>query len=251
VNLIREAMVAETDKLTGNKEEAVMKRELYKLACAADVVLDLHCDTEAVLHIYTHDRLWPRMADLAAELGSHCQLLASTSGGNPFDEVCSHPWAALADKFPGFNIPMACESVTVELRGERDVFDHFAITDAEGILRFLRGRGYVAPGSNPTPTPALIRDATPLTGVDMIEASKAGVIAWRVKHGDYVEEDTILGEIVDIEDPDAPRVPITSKTAGLVFGVRSHKLAKPGHIIIKVSGEKPLGWRTGNLLTSR
>lgn len=37
---------------------------------------------------------------------------------------------------------------------------------------------------------------------------------------------------------------------GIVFGMRSHKLAVPGDIVIKVSGEKPLAWRTGNLLTN-
>lgn len=98
-----------------------MKMRLYELACDADVALDLHCDTDAVMHLYTHDRLWPQLADLAAELESQCHLLASNSGGNPFDEVLSCPWAAFQDKFPHAGIPMACESVTIELRGEQDV----------------------------------------------------------------------------------------------------------------------------------
>ena len=32
--------------------------------------------------------------------------------------------------------------------------------------------------------------------------------------------------------------------------MRSHKLAVPGDIVIKVAGDKPLAWRTGNLLTN-
>ena len=32
------------------------------------------------MHMYTHDRLWPQMSDLAAELGAHCTLLAPYSG---------------------------------------------------------------------------------------------------------------------------------------------------------------------------
>jgi hypothetical protein len=35
-----------------------MKQALYLRAAGADVVLDLHCDSSAVLHMYTHDRLW-------------------------------------------------------------------------------------------------------------------------------------------------------------------------------------------------
>ena len=71
--------------------------------------------------MYTHDRLWPRVSDLAAELGAQCVLLASDSGGRPADEVSSGLWAAVADAYPSYHIPMACEAVTVELRGALDV----------------------------------------------------------------------------------------------------------------------------------
>ena len=75
----------------------------------------------SVLHMYTHDRLWPKISDLAAHLGAHCTLLASDSGGRPGDEVSSGLWAAVADAYPSYDIPMACEAVTVELRGTLDV----------------------------------------------------------------------------------------------------------------------------------
>ena len=76
---------------------------------------------DAVMHLYTHDRLWPQLADLSAALGSRCNIVDSESGGWSFDEANSNPWARLADRFPGFPIPMACQSATVELRGELDV----------------------------------------------------------------------------------------------------------------------------------
>ena len=50
---------------------------------------------------------------------------------------------------------------------------------------------------------------------------------------------------------DAPRVPVTTRVAGIVFGLRCHCLVRPGQIIIKVAGDAPLEWRTGNLLTSK
>ena len=77
------------------------------------------------------------------------------------------------------------------------------------------------------------------------------MISWLVKVGDIVEEGQLLGEVVNIEDPFAARTPICTRTAGIVFGVRSHKWAIPGEIAIKVAGHKPLAWRTGNLLTNR
>ena len=85
----------------------------------------------------------------------------------------------------------------------------------------------------------------------MIKPSKMGVVAWRVRPGEEVAEGQVLGEIVDVENIDEARVPIVSRTSGIVFGMRSHKLVRPGQIIVKVAGHLPLPWRTGKLLTSR
>ena len=123
VRLIRAAMHAEIAASKAVQEEVVMKKLLYSMAVGADVVLDLHCDSHAVMHMYAHDRLWPSVADLAAELESECHLLAPAAGGNPFDEACSCPWADLADKFPAYPIPMACEgqSVSHTTLGQSDI----------------------------------------------------------------------------------------------------------------------------------
>lgn len=82
----------------------------------------------------------------------------------------------------------------------------------------------------------------------MIKASKCGVVSWKVHPGDEVEEGDLLGEIIDIDDIDAPRVPIRTSTSGIVFGRRGHKLVRPGQLLIYVSGMKPLEWRTGYML---
>jgi hypothetical protein len=100
------------------------------------------------------------------------------------------------------------------------------------------------------PLPPLLRAASNLNAVDMIEAEMAGVVAWKVRPGQTVEVGETLGEIVDITNVDAPRLPVKSKTSGLVYGMRSHKLVRPGQIIIKVAGENSLEWRAGNLLTA-
>jgi uncharacterized protein len=121
VALIREAMLEEIECIDAQSEDEDLKKTLIRIAATCDVVLDLHCDTDAVLHMYTHDRLWPKMLDLSQELGSQCQILDSNSGGQCFDEACCNIWANLADKFPDFPIPMACDASTVELRGEADV----------------------------------------------------------------------------------------------------------------------------------
>ena len=121
VRLIREELIRQIDLKQAIDEDVVLKKTLLRISSISDIVLDLHCDGEAILHMYTHDRLWPALSDLAQELGSRCQLLDSNSGGNCFDEANCNLWSNLADKFPSFPIPMACEATTVELRGEMDV----------------------------------------------------------------------------------------------------------------------------------
>ena len=137
------------------------------------------------------------------------------------------------------------------------VYDDLALHDALAIYRFLQRRDIVAsssaspPSAYTSPPPPLaltVRNATPLSGVDMIKATKCGVVAWRVHPGEEVKAGDLLGEIVDIEDVDAPRVPIHTSTAGIVFGRRAHKLVRPGTLLTYVSGEKPLEWRTGYML---
>jgi predicted deacylase len=48
------------------------------------------------------------------------------------------------------------------------VYDELALIDAKAIYRFLQKRGYVG-GKVLGPTPEVLRDASPLSGVDMVE----------------------------------------------------------------------------------
>lgn len=73
--------------------------------------------------------------------------------------------------------------------------------------------------------------------------------AWKCRVGEEVALHQVLGEIVNVADVDAPRVPIIARTAGILFGMRHQRLVKPGDIMAKVAGNDPLPWRVGNLLT--
>jgi predicted deacylase len=147
---------------------------------------------------------------------------------------------------------MACEAATIELRGEIQVYDDLAQKDAAALFRFFQRRGYIAVESGLTLSslPALLRDATPLTAVEMVEAPIAGVIAWKVDIGDTVSAGDVLGEIVDVVNLDAPRYLLRTRTSGVVYGMRNHKLIRPGETIIKIAGSDVLPWRTGKLLTA-
>lgn len=48
------------------------------------------------------------------------------------------------------------------------MYDELALTDAKAIYRFLQKRGYVG-GKVLGSTPEVLRSASPLSGVDMVE----------------------------------------------------------------------------------
>lgn len=64
-------------------EGGFLKHRLLSLAYDADIVLDLHCDLQASVHIYTGTPLWPDAADLSAEMGAEVTLLAKIAGKKP------------------------------------------------------------------------------------------------------------------------------------------------------------------------
>ena len=127
VALLRSALKAAVLASPVDTELQSQRRTLLALSCDADIVLDLHCDAQALMHLYTETPCWPDCEPLARFLGSRLTLLAQDSGDNPFDEACSQVWWKWDKHFGGrFPIPQACLSVTVELRGACDVTHELA-----------------------------------------------------------------------------------------------------------------------------
>jgi predicted deacylase len=225
-------------------ENAALRRELCRLAVDADIVLDLHCDLEAAMHLYLGTPLWPDAADLAAETGAVAVLLAEASGGEPFDEAFSSVWWRLARRFPDRPIPLGCLAGTLEYRGLRDVEDLTAAPDAEALLRFLTRRGLVYGELPPRPDPAV--DATPLEGVAMIEAPVSGIALFDVVPGQRVAAGQRVCRIVDPLRSD--EVEVVSPTAGPVFARALRGLVRAGEVVVKVAGASPLPGRNRRLL---
>ena len=126
-------------------EASSLRAALLALSIDADIALDAHCDSEAILHTYLGTGLWAQGgSDLAACLGSRVNLTAECSGGHPFDEAVGGLWWGLAGRFPRAAIPQACLSATIEHRGGADVDDGLAAQDAAALVRFLRRRGVLS-----------------------------------------------------------------------------------------------------------
>ena len=243
--VVREAMLCELDELTPRTELDSMRRVLMRLSCDADVVLDLHCDSDAVLHLYTGTPLWPQCEPLARYLGAYATLLATESGDNPFDEACSQTWWQLADHFRDrFPIPMACLSVTVELRSQTDVDHTLAIQDANNIIAFLTHRGVVS--GLPPPMPDLKYPATPLAGSEAIESPVSGVVAFLKKAGDWIQSGDAIAEVINPLTAEVRT--LSSHTDGVLYALENRYFATAGMRLAKVAGAR--AFRTGKLLSA-
>jgi predicted deacylase len=214
-------------------------------ACVADIVLDLHADNEAQLHMYTTPELWPEASDLAAEIDARAVLLAEDSGGGPFDEACSRPWRLLAERFPEANLPPACLAATLELRSNNDLDFEDAWRDARALYRFLQRRKVVA--GDPGRLPRLLCRATDLTAMQQVKAPQAGLVVYHARLGDRVQKGEIVAEIVP---PVGESVLIEARTDGILFARHNERWAWEGRIIGKIAGEEALPERQeGDLLS--
>jgi predicted deacylase len=248
IRLIREATGKVLDTLTAEDEAGQLKLKLLTLAYDADIVLDLHCDYQAVLHVYMGQSLWPRDRDLPAQLGAQATLLADDSGVTPFDEACSRIWFRLAARFPKHPIPPACLAATVELRGLADLSHEIAGQDADNIMAFLTRRGLIK--DEMPRLPDLPRKATPLSGVEHIKAPCPGVVVFHKNPGDEIASGEVVAEVVNPLAGVKERVcPLKATTDGLLFARSVDRFARPERILAKVAGERSLKKAGENLLT--
>jgi uncharacterized protein len=121
-------------KLTGSKRNlspaGAMKQALVRLSIEHDIVLDLHCATNAIAHIYVSDLQRKRAVALARFLDAPVVMLEpAESGGGAFDQTHSSAWGALQNANV-FTEEQSGFSATVELRGHADVSDELAREDA-------------------------------------------------------------------------------------------------------------------------
>ncbi len=240
--VIRGALFSLIKALPEDTELMSQRKTLLGLACDAEVVIDMHCDCEAVLHLYTGTPLWPQAEVLARCVGAQVSLLAEESGDNPFDEACSQTWWQLAAHFGDTHpVPMGCLSVTLELRGQADVSHPQALDDAEALLEFLTHRGIVE--GELTELPPLLNPATPLSGCDVVSTPCSGVVVYHRNVGDLVKAGDVVADVVD---PVSGEVcPLTTRTDGLLFAREWQRYVTAGRPVCKVAGDTPI--RSGKL----
>jgi uncharacterized protein len=243
--LVRQALRDAAAALTATDPAADLKRRLLQLAVDSDVVLDLHCDAQAVTHLYALTPQADWAAELGALLGAQAVLLATESGDSPFDEACSRPWLQLQARFPDCPLPLGCFSTTVELRGESDTSHSLARQDALALIEFLRRRGVVA--GTPAPLPTALCQPTPLAASEPITAPAAGVVVFHVEPGERVEAGAVVADLVDVQTGDV--LPLRAASAGLLYARVATRWAHPGKRLAKIAGTTLV--RSGKLLSAK
>lgn len=248
VALIRAAL---RDVLAGMKpvnELQALRVEVLRLAADADIVLDLHCDAEAALHLFISRRDWPGTAQaLAADLGASATLYNEPYPRSlTFSGVNSALWARLAERFPAANIPQACLSATVEYRGQHDVNHELGAADARNLYRFLTRQKVIAGSAGPLPR--LKAQATPIGGMDVGYAPRAGIVVYHLPKGAKVRKGAPVCEVIDPADARGPkaRTQVHAKTDGMLFSRKlDGRLAWPGAVLFRIAGPELLAHRKG------
>jgi len=223
-----------------------LRKTLVTLACDADLVLDLHCDCEAILHIYTETPCWPRLEPLTRWLGARAVLLAHHAGGVSFDECFSGLWWKLAERLKkdGLTHPLAqaCASTTVELRSESEVAHDLAQADAAAIFAYLQHEGVIE-GATPA-LPAALCEATPLTGSQTVKAPVAGLLVFAAAPGDTLRKGDTVAQIID---PIAnTTTTVLAEVDGVMYARTNDRYVLPNDDLANIAGSVP--FRTGDLL---
>lgn len=249
VSLVRRAVGAWLRDWKPASELDSQRRRLFLLAHDADVVLDLHCDWEAVLHLYAEEACWQPLAPLAWLLGCRAVLLARDSGGSPFDESLSGLWWQLAERLKAAGIthplPQGCASSTVELRGEADVSHAQAEADARAILAYLQHIGVIRGPAIALPEPSC--KPTPLAGSETLHSPVAGVVAFHVRPGDVLAAGDLVAEVIDPTAAGASRVfRVCAGVSGTLYACIGERYVVAGGELCKIAGATP--FRTGQLL---
>lgn len=248
VALIRNAALAALRAMEPMNELQTMRVELMKLAVDADVVLDLHCDQEAILHVFTSERdLGGAVETLSADLGA-----PSTMYNQPYPSALTFSgvngalWARLAEAFPDAAIPQACLSVTVELRSQHDVSHALGEGDARNLFRYLIRRGFVAGRAGPLPR--LLSAPTPIGGMDVGYCPTNGFIVFHVPAGAKVKNGQMICDIIDPRNPGGREAitPMRARADGVLFSrKRNGGIAWPGMVAFRIAGPKVLAHRKG------
>ena len=238
VELVRRELKRRVAALRGDSPVMAQRSALARRAFDADLVVDLHCDDEALSYMMSPDELWDEAKRFAADVGVHSlQAGGGGSGAQCFDESFLAPWLALNREFGG-RVPIACQAFTFEMGGVLDVEPKQAARHAQGFFRYLRRIGCIA-GGVPRKSGNVVQE---FREFEMLDSPAGGVLLYPQELGDWVSPGDVIAEIVDpaAPDPDAPPLQIKAGMKGCVVSRRLSRQVSFGDFVVMLAGnDKP------------
>jgi hypothetical protein len=240
--LIRAAFAAALTMAPAASDQAELRVALLQWSHDADYVLDLHCDQRAVLHLYATSARPADTTLLCRCTGMALALIADISGGNAFDEAHTAPWLHLQHRFPDHPIAHATFATTLEYRGQLDVDDATAASDAHNLMTYLAALGVV----RDWPEAPAYPDAPhlPLAGAGEAAAPQGGVVTWAVLPGTMVQAGQPIAHVTD--PVTRLRLPVLAPNEGMVFRQDLWPTCLRGQALANVAGSDVV--RQGDLL---
>jgi predicted deacylase len=213
--------------------DEALKAALVALAGESEVILDLHCDKEAMVYVFVHAELWPGAQDLAARLGAGAVLLwaGPEEGGAAFEE------AVTIHRLPTTAVRPFL-SATVELRGRSDVDGALARRDARALYELLAERGIVAEPALP-PRPAWNGPVVRQDCVINVPAPALGTLLLEAPLGVRVAEGERFARILARPGDPAGEVEVKAPVAGLLLIRALDRLARPGETVATIIADAP------------
>lgn len=176
---------------------------LQELACAADIVLDLHTGPVATRYLYSGQF----EKDKAKDLGFPFTLIIPNEFAGAMDEACFTPWVKLSshldNKGRSFEIPT--EAYTVELGSEEVIDSKAAREDASLILNYLAKRDMLPKDSIESliksyPQISHTQKACLLSDYKTYCAPQGGLTEFLRSPGQHVSKDEVLCRILSFKN---------------------------------------------------
>jgi hypothetical protein len=247
VDLVRRELKRRISALRGKSPVMAQRIALARRAFDADLVVDLHCDDEALTYMMSAAELWDEAKHFAGDVGVHSlQPSGESNGAFCFDESFMQPWVELHHEF-GDRVPVACKAFTFEMGGVLDVDPKQAHRHAQGFLRYLRRLGCIDGGASRRSG----NGVEEFKEFEMLNSPTGGILLYPQELGDWVAPGDVIAEIVDpmSPDPDSEPVRIKASMKGCVVSRRLSRQVAFGDFVIMLAGhEKPKSGRQKALM---
>lgn len=215
-----------------------LQAALMGLAWGSDVIIDIHADMEATLHLYTSEKSWPEFQHLALALDVPVIILADHSAHAPFDEVHNDTWDIINAHLRKVaeQPPFRCAACTLELRGLADVAEEWAASDGRALRDFLGQLGAVSGTITSRPSQEAL--VTTLDAVEVVRSDRTGIVMHLKPLGTPVKKGECVARFYDAFTADPARrwSDIVVENDGVIFARWHQRVIQAGMALVKIAG---------------